>query len=233
MSAAVRLRTRTAAARMSAATPSASAASCGVASRTSRSSAANARSSHGSSWRAITASTAASTQSAVRSARVDAAAGDRQLHPGVEHALDLRRRRGRRHQQQPPHAAPHRPLLQRLVVDDLERHAVAAVEQRRVGAHDVSGADALLDDAIERAEVPTHDVAPLPHRCRLGERRAGASTPGGHGSPPGRRRHRPGCPRRRRRRCAAAGGRAAGRGRSRPGRSADRWSRSAPPPAPR
>ena len=96
----------------------------------------NSASVHGSDpWSVITRSTAAATQSPLSSPRSMSPAAIASRSAFVELAHD--RRPGRRavQQQQPPHSAAHHPLLQLGRGHHAQRHAVADVEQRRIGLH--------------------------------------------------------------------------------------------------
>ncbi len=79
-------------------------------------------------------------------------------------------------QQQPPHAAAHRPLLEFRRGHDAQRHAVTDIEQRRVRPH-VERAVGRFDDLRQITHVPRRDPASFVDRrgrrdrlaCRTGQ----------------------------------------------------------------
>ncbi len=99
---------------------------------------------------------------------------DGQRGPPVERAFDVRRRRCRGHEQEAPDAAVHRPALERLVVDHAERHAVAPIEQRRVGPHDMAVVRSAARRPGRACRCPTTTMSRRSSiGAAAGERRAG------------------------------------------------------------
>ena len=93
----------------------------------------------------------------------DVRVGDRHPAGGGDQPLDRAVRRGTVEEQEPPDTATHRPPLELGRRDDPQRHALADVEQGRVGA-DIEGPVGGFDDVREVTDVPCRDPAALVDR---------------------------------------------------------------------